>query len=846
MPKAKILRQTIESNISTDYGQITATNVQKALKAVVNTLSFGPSLNQWQFGGVLGQNDEIDRNTINVFYMIYGLTKAFMLNLESVAASVIDASEGDSPIPIQGVYTSSEQIASGTVVDGWFILKRMPSAWVIERINSEKRVLKEAYLRPVTSGGFPYMYNVRYFCKIIQPSGENQPYGCQIFKSEISNLGVETVTAVTEVLQLPTTGILENNENSKTIRLVFDTVYLPIISQNTRIMIPSAALIDSQDKVDMDSEIVSDENYYSDKVDFLDEHRGLRDDEGGYEEQRTTLNTQYGTLVGDYNTINDRTGDGEGKQGYKLTALETEIGDLYPSSDSPVPVEKPGNDYYKFLRDCLISSNTISGRNIDQASRLSACRTRIETLEETVDVGNDMWYGIEWTDSSIASNSSLDDCSSGGRGLSDPEHRSIVWRIGNPALHLTLPIQNQMRGCVLNEDGTVNYYLYPYNWNLKENGETAILYGTDGQVMVEIPEFYYKFETSGTTHRAMISQYPLAGFKKWAKCYVSAYQATIDRTLNQMASVRTYDLDSNDTDQLAIKEKYRGGNNDSTRDGTDKDQLGMCFSNIAFGNMLTYARRNRSVEWNSYLYQIHKRIFWLFSIEYCTFHCQSNFETEVFGEKQTGGLGPGVTGLTNWPYNNYYPVVPCGVTDSLGNKSGTVDYTIPAGYWTSGVATIQKVPRYRGIENPFGHIWTVVPDAMVLDCSATGTYPSETRLYVCDNPATCLIGTTAWSEAQILAAGYRYVGNIATSNGYGKSMLFGEDGDIFPVSVGGGANTYMCDYYYQNKPSSGNATRAVAFGGAAGGGSRAGFACADVRSAPSSSGAFYGSRLCHL
>ena len=120
----------------------------------------------------------------------------------------------------------------------------------------------------------------------------------------------------------------------------------------------------------------------------------------------------------------------------------------------------------------------------------------------------------------------------------------------------------------------------------------------------------------------------------------------------------------------------------------------------------------------------------------------------VFGEKQTGGLGPGVTGLTNWPYNDYYPVVPCGVTDSLGNKSGTVDYTIPAGYWTSGVATIQKVPRYRGIENPFGHIWRVVPDAMVLDCSATGTYPSETRLYVCDNPATCLIGTTAWSEAQ--------------------------------------------------------------------------------------------------
>ena len=62
-------------------------------------------------------------------------------------------------------------------------------------------------------------------------------------------------------------------------------------------------------------------------------------------------------------------------------------------------------------------------------------------------------------------------------------------------------------------DGTVNYYLYPTNSALKEDGVTAsVLDGTDGQVMVEIPKFYYSYSYVGTTHSWKISSHKLPGF----------------------------------------------------------------------------------------------------------------------------------------------------------------------------------------------------------------------------------------------------------------------------------------------------------------------------------------------
>ena len=73
-------------------------------------------------------------------------------------------------------------------------------------------------------------------------------------------------------------------------------------------------------------------------------------------------------------------------------------------------------------------------------------------------------------------------------------------RIGNTDLHKSLPIQSRMRGCLLDDDGKVVEYLDPNDWT--GNDRT----GLRGQVMVEIPMHYRKFETEGTKRRVPNSQ----------------------------------------------------------------------------------------------------------------------------------------------------------------------------------------------------------------------------------------------------------------------------------------------------------------------------------------------------
>ena len=58
-----------------------------------------------------------------------------------------------------------------------------------------------------------------------------------------------------------------------------------------------------------------------------------------------------------------------------------------------------------------------------------------------------------------------------------------------------------MRRCLLNDDGTVNYYLCASDSTKKEDGITvSVLDGTDGQVMVEILKFAYKYAYNAATN----------------------------------------------------------------------------------------------------------------------------------------------------------------------------------------------------------------------------------------------------------------------------------------------------------------------------------------------------------
>ena len=398
-----------------------------------------------------------------------------------------------------------------------------------------------------------------------------------------------------------------------------------------------------------------------------------------------------------------------------------------------------------------------------------------------------------------------------------------VTRIGNMALHKSLPIHNRMKGCLLADDGKVNEYLNPKDWR----GQTRD--GSRGQVMVELPMYYRKFETDGNKRRVKLSEYPLPGYHQVRQKYVSAYHATVQRSTTKLCSVVNTGVD------------YRGGNNQTDWDGTYRSMLGMPATQISRTNFRNYARKRKpsTKEWNCMTYDIQKDLLWLFVVEYATLNSQKAFNASltVEGYKQ-GGLGDGVSTLESGKWNTlngYYPFIPCGYTDELGNGTGEVEFSMPTEY-DANIKKV-KVNRYHGIENPFGHIWEWA-DGINVRISPNTDKGGDglSKVFVTDNPE--YFNDTNYNNMQ-------HVGNEARTEAYVKSVIFGEGGEIIPDVVGGGSTTYFCDYHYTNIPSS-EALRGVLFGGFAGSGALCGFGSATSSSVPSATIAYFGSRLCFI
>lgn len=76
-------------------------------------------------------------------------------------------------------------------------------------------------------------------------------------------------------------------------------------------------------------------------------------------------------------------------------------------------------------------------------------------------------------------------------------------------------------------------------------------------------------------------------------------------------------------------------------------------------------------------------------------------------------------------------MVPCGVTNSLGNKTGVVNYTYKKSDDTDGQTL--SVPSYRGLENPFGHVWSWTDGCKCnVQSDAAG---GLSEFFVCTDPA---------------------------------------------------------------------------------------------------------------
>ena len=402
-------------------------------------------------------------------------------------------------------------------------------------------------------------------------------------------------------------------------------------------------------------------------------------------------------------------------------------------------------------------------------------------------------YGVEW-----------DTASSSPDGV----------RVGNMQLHRELPIQSKIRGVILDNKGGIKSYLNNSNW-----GNINTEYLTES-VMTKIPEHWYKLYQYGTKFRMMLSAMPLPGYNHIDQFYISSFESGIDRRSSTLVS--SYGVGSTNVNK-------RGGDNTAEWDGTYRSLLG-CPVTYLTRDQFRQAARKRGSGWEMYTYGAHKTLFWLFAIEYATLNSQKPFnaQKDANGFSQ-GGLGEGASQMTDWiNFNNANPLIPCGYTNEFGSGSGEKAYVVKNA--SDGTHATLMANRYRGIENPFGHIWKYTDGANI---QVTTGDNGLSILWTTDGPSN-------FSDSSYV--GYDKKGNICRTSGFAKKMLLGEDGDIVTTEIGGSSSTYWCDYYATN--TSTNRMQVIQVGGNADSETSAGLAYVSAGDPPSGAYRRVGSRLC--
>ncbi len=328
-----------------------------------------------------------------------------------------------------------------------------------------------------------------------------------------------------------------------------------------------------------------------------------------------------------------------------------------------------------------------------------------------------------------------------------------------------LPVQRRMRGCLLLDTGVVNYYLSATDWTKKEDGATAsVLTGADGQVMIEIPKFWYRYGYAGTTHTPEISPVPLAGFEPHPAFFKDG--AWVDHRY-----MGAYEGVLYDTSGAAYTDGSVGQVKDWT--ATTGDKLSSVSGKLAVSNGTRAQFRtiaaNRGTGWRQQDDDLIAAIQLLMLTEYASFYTQSV-------------MGAGITNVADWAaYNNYYPIAPSGLGNAIGNATGT-----NAAAASTAAATVAATGylKYRGIENPYGHLWKFVDG---ININNNIPYRTNVGANFTDGTASNYTRMVDVNGADVTL--HNADGYVATI----QKMKWG----FLAASVGASGSTKITDYYYQ-------------------------------------------------
>lgn len=403
------------------------------------------------------------------------------------------------------------------------------------------------------------------------------------------------------------------------------------------------------------------------------------------------------------------------------------------------------------------------------------------------------WYGVSWSETS-----SNPDCT----------------RIGNMDMHRSLPIQSMMKPFVI-----TNYrHQSPENilpiddnfsksfYSTESNTQWEVVFSLDTDIMIRIPEFWYtdEYVPSSKTHNLKICPHAKPGWYHHKEAYVGAYElCETSPSSGKVCSAKGLIPLVGRTREV-LRKAVRGNGFDG------------------------------EAKWNLYTYEEHRAICHLFLVEYATRNSQKAVNTELTPEGfRQGGLGSGCTtgtatinGAQTWSF------IPTGSSDSLGSGSGEVTVTIQqtdsSGSNTSTIT--RKCNRYRGIENPFGHIWKHTDDVISVYGNGHRTwYKSVKPNQFATNKNTS----------------YKpFCASTMVSNGYKTEIKATPTCDFFATSVSGGSETtYWCDYNWDNTDTS---EHCLLIGGRSDAGGLAGLFALSSADGVGASSATVGSRLTYL
>ena len=327
----------------------------------------------------------------------------------------------------------------------------------------------------------------------------------------------------------------------------------------------------------------------------------------------------------------------------------------------------------------------------------------------------------------------------------------------------------------------------------------AVLNGYDGTVRVYCPAFYIKSVVDGNIAKVWLSTVKIDDtYTYQPEILIDAYRSTVLNTVPEnMGYLST--LPVNSAISVVNTNTYcRGGGNRSDYDqylATDpfKTDLGKPRTAIIRPTMREYSRNANS---QMLSYDQYKNIFyWLYVVEYANFNSQEGYNATLTDEGyHQGGMGSSITRIdTSFDYNNASPLIPCGYGNTLGNMTGLVPLSIN----DDGIGYDVDMARWRGFDNPFGDISTVLDGIIIRTDIGINNF-----IYTCQD---------ASEYADVYNNSYVMVGQEIHRDGYTKSFNLGDAAHIIPYTIGGDTTKYICDYHLAGQRS--NLSRILVVGG---------------------------------